>query len=201
MVRPNSEGVEINEDRVKWIRRISKGRGLMDLPEDFPFDLFGVQDFNGLYDLLHRAQIQMPRWKSTAAIFNALGYLQALEKRHGFEERENPNLDSRRRVHAVVNDVSVRTVMRLEQSGAELLDEYVGRLIAPRTKEEMKYEVIVATNEMFDLLLRAGYPASVAILPSVVNHWLQLPKRMRSGFIDRVNELVNYTESAIPSDV
>jgi len=161
---PSTEGLTINEERVKWMKLLRKGQGITRFPEGFPFELFGVTDWHSFIDRLTVLFNQIPDWPAKRAIEYALAYHRAFDWKidvdsggdgthKGYWEEK---LSDRRETMTVRLGVSVRTVMRLEEQGAELLDTYFEFFIQRRAvsqTEALRASLIEARTLMDELLL------------------------------------------------
>ena len=142
------EGINTNPERVRAIKRLSKGAGLMRKPDDYDPHVFAGLDWDGLLGILFRALRQMPDWRSTRAIFAALNFDDAFIP--PMDEVITPEtlLTERREAFAAKESVSLRTVMRMEEQGALMLDDYIRRLTAPKTYSTLDIEITDALNEL-----------------------------------------------------
>lgn len=144
------EGVDTNVARVRALKQLSKGYGL--LHEQATFD---KAQFNGLgwwdlMDVLSIANAQMPKWRSTRAIFNALNFWYSFP----VEGEESPSflLMERRSQFAAQEGVSMRTVMRLEDQGALALDDYISRLTTKKSRSDLAIEMNKLLRQMERIL-------------------------------------------------
>ena len=132
-------------------------------PDDFPFLLFGISGWEGLLALFWRCQNFMPKWKSTEAIFSALAFEEAyLSEQLNQDMASDHQLAQRRKTFADKNGISERTVMRLEEQGAAILDDYVRRFITPRTDAEVVRDMHAALIELQEAVAQSEYPMDIA---------------------------------------
>lgn len=133
-----------------------KGKGIYRAREDFPYQLFSVNSWEELIRLLGDARRQMPQIPSTDAIFNALNYAYGFARwGTSIEPKYLGDLVDRRATFASLKEVSLRTVMRLEEQGAVMLDNYIERLTRPLSTSELYDEYLVATLALRRVLERS----------------------------------------------
>ena len=161
---PSTEGLTVNEDRVKWLKLLRKGHGITRFPVDFPFELFGVTDWHSFIDRLTVLLNQIPNWPAKQAIEYALAYHRAFDWKGWVDNDQeghsrgiwDEQLQQRRETIAARLGVSLRTVMRLEEQGAELLATYfeffIQRDMVSKT-ETLRASLIEARTIMDQLLL------------------------------------------------
>lgn len=191
-----AEGLVTNDERVAWLKRLSKGTGIRREPEDFPFDLFHVGNWPELVELLGRAKDQMPHWRSTEAIFNALGFLSAqVFYISGYESDPNLLVD-RRQFFANMNKLSLRTVMRLEESGALILDDYIRRINEVQTPILIKTQLAKARVELWRSLKAAGRGDVASMLMSFDRAYKDLNKNGKKALVSAVDEVIDATSRA-----
>lgn len=137
-------GEEANPERLAWILKLRKGHGLRKERSDVPLDLFGAKDWMGLITTFKRATMRLPKSKPLYAITEALDFPVAWGnvsdgRGNAFDEhwRHAPAtlLKERREDAAEMLDTSLRTLMRLEAVGAELLDQAIGQIIFARLED------------------------------------------------------------------
>lgn len=132
--------LEFNAERISWIRKLSKGAGLMRVRADTPLELFGADDWLHLVLLITWAKYRMPRNHSSVAILTALN-LECANDLHNRHRRDVPRTDlkERRGLLSLELEVSERTIMRLEEEGAEVLSDYLERTTTPLSDKEIWY--------------------------------------------------------------
>jgi hypothetical protein len=113
---------DTNWERVAVIQRLCKRKGIVS-DKEIPYEVFGVKDSTEFSNLISTALWLMPRWPANFAIRNALGF--GIE---GTQKRVPDQLTGRRVELAAHLNVSVKTIARLEISGAVILDDYIRRL-------------------------------------------------------------------------
>lgn len=113
-----------NAERIDWIKKLRRGRGLLGKPKDVPLDLFNVSNLPAVYNVVRSVLVLSPHLAELKAIGIALGVGPGLD---------NTNLTERREVTMESLGVSLRTVMRLEEQGAEILDGYFDMLKNPHS--------------------------------------------------------------------
>lgn len=137
-----------NQERVRWIKRLRQRKGLREPINDFPFALFGVEDWPGLLEALRHARRLMPPWKSCDALYAAFGVSEYFYAPFPSDLFELPSVVARRSALAGTWGTSVRTLERLEDEGALVLDHFL------REMENERYGLLLLEriNEQFDAL-------------------------------------------------
>ena len=144
---------EPNAERIAWIRKLSKGGGLMRIREDAPLELFGADSWLHLVLVVNWARTRLPRTRPTVAVMTALNLKAAIQVHNRrWPNVPNTDLSDRRRDLALELDVSERTVMRLEEEGAEALSDYLERMTAPLELEELWARWAQVETEMISLV-------------------------------------------------
>lgn len=140
-------GITTNRDRYEAIRALRKGLGLSGNPKVVDLSLFGVESWEALNDAVLRAERVLPQWKASAAILNALN--------PSLEHVGLLNLDQlmdRRRKFAHRNGLSMRTVERLEDVGAAILDDHFRRTM----DDPAVYDIVLRIESDVASLKRSG---------------------------------------------
>lgn len=119
--RPQEEG---DAKRVAALKMLRKGKGLSERhPIDgFPLDLFGVDSWQELCDLLAAAKAMLPSTPPKIAVMSALGTSTGVWR---------PTLTARRERLANSYDVTIRTVQRWEDEGFSLLAYQMNSIRGP----------------------------------------------------------------------
>lgn len=121
---------EVQAERVAWIKRMRKGQGLATKREDVPLSLFGAESWEELVANLTDAHLLMASSRARAAIGLALNVHTPSAV---IPDLPGANLSQRREnaLRGVSSGQSLRTLMRDEERGAELLAESLDRLLEP----------------------------------------------------------------------
>lgn len=110
------------EDRIEWIKKLRKGRGLVQERSDVPLELFGATDWESLVDVISIAFKLTPMTPPVIVLGRALNLM-----------REDNQLTQRRKElkEAMGFDVPLRTAIRWEESAAIELDKQIEVLTDP----------------------------------------------------------------------
>lgn len=111
-----------NTERIGWIKKLRKGNGLLRRNDNVPLDLFNVSTFEEIREVVREVYTLSPNVAEVKAIAIALGIGPRLH---------NTNLSDRRKYSTAMLGVSSRTVIRLEEVGAFILDSYFEMLGNP----------------------------------------------------------------------
>lgn len=123
---------EPNPERVRWIKRLRQRQGLKQEVSGVPYELFGAHDWPSLVkQFLLARQAAGPR-PQLEALFGALGVADYFYVPYDHELWELPTVIERRKSLARTWGKSVRTLERLEEQGALILDYYFQEMSHPR---------------------------------------------------------------------
>lgn len=163
---------EFNPERVDALKRLRKGVGMGREVKDFPYDLFEVSNSLELLHLVIGVMPDLPAWRSADAILLALNVMATAGKQFRLgEPRPLTQLTERREQLAAKWEVHLRTVIRFEERGAQLLDYYIGRQLG-RTVDDA---VLRADGEVSNLerAFKKEYPHEVDTLKLIRSSWQQ----------------------------
>lgn len=104
------------------LKRIRRGRGIFGKQSDSTLEGLGVENWDQLFQMINWFEAVYRQKPSAVAIVLALGIENYVRKQNLTERREGAAQDL---------EVSLRTVMRLEEEGAELLADFIYRLTNP----------------------------------------------------------------------
>lgn len=124
-----------NTERVAWIRRLCKGKGLPRMLKGVPYVLFDVPDWDELVEALYAETLYLPSSWARSAIRNALNVqgITDLGSRSGLVER--------RALLASEWGITPRTLDRFEYEGARLLDHAFQKRLQPTALMDAVHEL------------------------------------------------------------
>ncbi|TFD14165.1 hypothetical protein E3T26_08560 [Cryobacterium sp. TMT1-21] len=123
---------EPNEERVRWIKRLRQRGGLQREISGVPYALFGAHDWDSLVGQFAQARLLATPMPELEALFAALGkseYFYAPSESGLFRL---PTVVERRQSLSRSWGKSVRTLERLEERGALVLDYYFQKMLDSR---------------------------------------------------------------------
>lgn len=153
---------EPDSERVRILLSLRKGRGVIERVSDEVLRYFDMSDKWDLIWMFEECAWSMPPTPATAAFISALGLNEEGSQltdsaRSAYYASLTDNLTKRREALSAERGISLRTVMRLEESGAELFDYYLGAVMN-RTQSDWLLHAFHVLDEVRGSLVRGGMP-------------------------------------------